>query len=56
MLILHTKDKLSKFDPKPDPGVFLRYSFVSKLTDYTIRRLRLSKRPYTYPSKRKRRI
>ena len=28
--ILNTKDKLSKFDPKYDPDVFLRYSYVSK--------------------------
>ena len=28
--ILNTKDKLSKFDPKSDPGIFLGYSFVSK--------------------------
>ena len=28
--ILNTKDKLSKFDPKSDLDVFLRYSFVSK--------------------------
>ena len=28
--ILITKDKLSKFDPKSDPGVFLEYSSVSK--------------------------
>ena len=28
--ILNTKDKLSKFDPKFDPGVFLGYSSVSK--------------------------
>ena len=28
--ILNTKDKLSKFDPKSDPGIFLGYSSVSK--------------------------
>ena len=28
--IHYTKDKLSKFDPKPDPSIFLGYSFVSK--------------------------
>ena len=28
--IFNTKDKLSKFDPKSDPGIFLRYSSVSK--------------------------
>ena len=28
--ILNTKDKLSKFDPKSDPRIFLGYSFVSK--------------------------
>ena len=28
--ILNTKDKLSKFDPKFDLGIFLGYSFVSK--------------------------
>ena len=28
--ILNTKDKLSKFDPKSDPGVFLGYSTVLK--------------------------
>ena len=30
MFIINTKDKVSKFDPKPDPKVFLGYSFVSK--------------------------
>ena len=28
--ILNTKDKLSKFGPKSNPGVFLGYSSVSK--------------------------
>ena len=28
--ILNTKDKLSKFDPKSDPGVFLGYFSISK--------------------------
>ena len=28
--IFNTKDKLTKFDPKSDPSVFLRYSSVSK--------------------------
>ena len=28
--ILNTKDKLSKFDPKYDPGIFLGYSSMSK--------------------------
>ena len=28
--ILNTKDKLSKFDPKSDSGVFLGYSSISK--------------------------
>ena len=28
--ILNTKDNLSKFDPKSDPGIFLGYSSVSK--------------------------
>ena len=27
--ILNTKEKLAKFDPKSDPGVFLGYSFMS---------------------------
>ena len=28
--ILNTKDKLSKFDPKFDPSIFLGYSSMSK--------------------------
>ena len=30
IFILNTKDKLSKFDPKSDPGIFLGYSSISK--------------------------
>ena len=54
--ILNTKDKLSKFNPKSDPAIFLGYSSISKLTGCITKEQRLWKKPYIYPSKRRNRI
>ena len=54
--ILNSKDKLSKFNPKANPGIFLRYSSVSKAYRMYNKRTRIVGRQYTYLSKRRRRI
>ena len=46
--IPNTKDKLSKFDPKSDLGVFLGYSSVSKMYKVCNKRTQNCKRNHTY--------